>query len=91
MLGTKEDSLEIKGILLLRVDTVDHLKVENDDANWYRLKMIGGQGMELTEENKKIVKGFWTAKTKLEGNPNQDTYIDFVGIKGGRFPVNKRK
>ena len=42
VIGTKETSLEIKGVWLLRGDTVDHLKAANNDENWYRWKMIGG-------------------------------------------------
>jgi len=75
VLGTEETVLEIKGVWLLRGDTVDHLKAANDDANWYSWKMIGGKGVELTEENKKIVEGFWTEETELEGKPIQDSKV----------------
>jgi len=50
--------LEIKSFWLLRGDIVDHFKAANDDKNWYIWKRIGGQGMELIKENKKIVEGF---------------------------------
>lgn len=35
VLGTEETVLEIKGVWLLRGDTVEHLVNANDDANWY--------------------------------------------------------
>merc|ERR1712232_961210 len=75
VLGTEETVLEIKGVWLLRGQTVEHLKNANDDANWYSWKMIGGKGVELTEENKKVVEEFWTAETELEGKPTPQHYL----------------
>merc|ERR1712154_398165 len=68
VLGTEETVLEIKGIWLLRGDTVDHLKKANDDANWYTWTKIGGKGMEVSDENKKVVTGFWTEKMNSREN-----------------------
>lgn len=47
--------------------------------------------MELTKQNKKIVEGFWTAETELYGKPIQDTYIEFVGLRGVMFPRKSKK
>merc|ERR1739845_327488 len=62
ILGTEETALEIKGVWLLRGDTVDHLKNANDDANWYTWKKLSGKDMELSEENKELVKCYWVEK-----------------------------
>ena len=35
VIETKKTSLEIKGVWLMRSDTVDHFKAANDDANLY--------------------------------------------------------
>merc|ERR1712066_796817 len=71
ILGTEETSLEIKGVWLLRGDTVDHLKNANDDANWYTWKKLSGKDMELSEENKELVKCYWVEKKELEGKKIQ--------------------
>jgi len=67
VLGTEETVLEIKGIWLLRGDTVDHLKNANDDANWYTWTKLAGPGLAPTDEVKQQVKDFWCSEETLEG------------------------
>merc|ERR1712183_735491 len=75
ILGTEETSLEIKGVWLLRGDTVDHLKNANDDANWYTWKKLSGKDMELSQENKGLVSSYWIEEKTLEGKEIQDTKV----------------
>jgi elongation factor 1-gamma len=75
VLGTEETSLEIKGIWLLRGDTVDHMKAANDDANWYTWTMLAGKGLAPTDEVKAQVRGYWTEENELEGKPIQDSKV----------------
>jgi len=75
VLGTEETSLEIKGVWLLRGDTVDHLKNANDDANWYSWKLLAGPGQALTDEAKAKVKAYWCEEEELEGKPIQDSKV----------------
>lgn len=75
VLGTEETVLEIKGVWLLRGDTVDHLKQANDDANWYTWTKLGGADMEITDENKEIVRSFWCEESNLEGKQIQDSKV----------------
>ena len=74
-LGTEETVLEIKGVWLLRGDTVDHLKEANDDANWYSWTKLAGPGLAPTDEVKKQVADFWCSETELEGKPIQDSKV----------------
>ncbi|GMH62720.1 hypothetical protein TL16_g07831 [Triparma laevis f. inornata] len=75
LVGTEETVLEIKGIWLLRGDTVDHLKEANDDANWYTWKKLCGPGLAPTEEVKKQVFDYWCQENELEGKPIQDSKV----------------
>lgn len=75
VLGTEETVLEIKGIWLLRGDTVDHLKNANDDANWYNWTKLAGPGLAPTDEVKQQVKDFWCSEETLEGKPIQDSKV----------------
>jgi elongation factor 1-gamma len=72
VIGTEDTVLEIKGVWLLRGDTVEHLINANDDANWYDWTKIAGPGLAPTDEVKAQVKAYWTAETELEGKPIQD-------------------
>jgi len=74
-LGTEETVLEIKGVWLLRGDTVDHLKQANDDANWYTWTKLAGKGLAPTDEVKEQVAAFWCSETELEGKPIQDSKV----------------
>jgi elongation factor 1-gamma len=75
VLGTEETLLEIRGIWLLRGDTVDHLVAANDDANWYDWTKLAGKGLAPTDEVKEQVKAFWTEEEKLEGKQVQDSKV----------------
>lgn len=75
VLGTEETVLEIKGIWLLRGDTVQHLKDANDDANWYTWTKLAGPGLAPTDEVKQQVKDFWCSEETLEGKPIQDSKV----------------
>ena len=75
VLGTEETVLEIKGVWLLRGDTVDHMKEANDDANWYTWKKLGGPGMPISDEDKEVVRSFWCEENELEGKPIQDSKV----------------
>ncbi|GMH57427.1 hypothetical protein TrVE_jg10876 [Triparma verrucosa] len=75
LIGTEDTVLEIKGIWLLRGDTVDHLKQANDDANWYTWKKLCGPGLEPTEEVKKQIFDYWCQENELEGKPIQDSKV----------------
>jgi len=74
-IGTEETVLEIKGIWLLRGDTVDHLKEANDDANWYTWVKLAGPDLEPTDEVKKQVFDYWCSEETLEGKPIQDSKV----------------
>jgi len=75
VLGTEETELLIKGVWLLRGDTVEHLIQANDDANWYTWKKIAGKDMEPTDEVKKMVADYWCSEETLEGLPIQDSKV----------------
>ena len=75
LLGTEETVLEIKGVWLLRGDTVDHLKQANDDANWYTWTKLCGPGLAPTDEVKKQVFDYWCQENELEGKPIQDSKV----------------
>jgi len=75
VLGTEDTVLEIRGVWLFRGDSVDHMKAANDDANWYTWTKLGGAGMEMTDENKEIVRSFWCEESELEGKPIQDSKV----------------
>ena len=75
VLGTEDTSLEIKGLWLLRGDTVEHMVNANDDANWYTWTKLAGKGMPPTDEVKAQVQAYWTADTELEGKPVQDSKV----------------
>lgn len=75
VLGTEDTSLEIKGIWLLRGDTVDHLKNANDDGNWYTWTKLAGPSLAPTDEVKEQVKKFWCEENELEGKPIQDSKV----------------
>jgi len=64
---------EIKGVRLLRGDTVEHLKNANDDANWYTWTKLAGKGLEPTEEAKQKVTDFWVNEETLEDKPILDS------------------
>ena len=71
VLGTEETSLEIKGVWLLRGQTVEHLLTANDDANWYDWIKLD----PTNEEHKKIVTDYWCSEETLEGKPIQDSKV----------------
>jgi len=75
ILGTEETSLEIKGVWLLRGNNVAQLKDANDDANWYTWKKLGGKDLEITEEDKQLVRSYWVIEKTLEGKEIQDTKV----------------
>lgn len=75
VLGTEETVLEIKGIWLLRGDTVQHLVNANDDANWYTWTKLAGQDKPLTDDVKKQVAAYWCEEKELEGKPIQDSKV----------------
>jgi len=75
ILGTEETLLEIKGIWLLRGNDVTFMKSANADANWYTWKKIGGKDLEITEEDKELVRSYWVEKKMLEGKKIQDTKV----------------
>jgi len=75
VLGTEETTLEIKGVWLLRGDTVEHLQQANDDANWYSWKKIAGQDIAITDEVKATVAAYWCSEEELEGKPIQDSKV----------------
>lgn len=75
VLGTEETSLEIKGVWLLRGDTVEHLINANDDANWYTWTKLAGKDMPATDEVKKQVFDYWCSENELEGKPIQDSKV----------------
>jgi elongation factor 1-gamma len=75
VLGTEDTVLEIKGIWLMRGDTVEPMKEANDDANWYTWKKLAGPGLEPTDEVKKQVADFWCSEETLEGKPIQDSKV----------------
>jgi len=75
VLGTEGSLLEIKGLWLLRGDTVQHMVNANDDANWYTWTKIAGQEVELTDETKELVRAYWTEENTLEGKPIQDSKV----------------
>ena len=71
VLGTEETSLEIKGLWLLRGQTVEHLLAANDDANWYDWTKLD----PTNEEHKQMVKDYWCSEETLEGKPIQDSKV----------------
>jgi elongation factor 1-gamma len=75
VLGTEDTKLEIKGIWLLRGDTVEHMVNANDDANWYTWTKLAGKGMSPTDEVKAQVAAYWCSETELEGKPIQDSKV----------------
>jgi elongation factor 1-gamma len=75
VLGTEETVLEIKGMWLLRGDTVEHMIQANDDANWYEWTKLAGKGMDPSEETKAQVASYWINETELEGKPIQDSKV----------------
>jgi elongation factor 1-gamma len=75
VLGTEETKLEIAGVWLLRGHTVEHMVNANDDANWYDWKPLSEKGQPVSEENKALVKAYWTNDTELEGKPIQDSKV----------------
>lgn len=75
VVGTEDTTLEIRGLWLLRGDTVEHMVNANDDANWYTWTKLAGKGLAPTDEVKTRVKTFWTADSELEGKPIQDSKV----------------
>jgi elongation factor 1-gamma len=75
VLGTEETVLEIKGIWLLRGDTVEHMVSANDDANWYTWTKLAGKGLPPTDEVKTQVAAYWCSEDELEGKPIQDSKV----------------
>eukprot|EP00594_Rhizosolenia_setigera_P013081 CAMPEP_0178957772 /NCGR_PEP_ID=MMETSP0789-20121207/11135_1 /TAXON_ID=3005 /ORGANISM="Rhizosolenia setigera, Strain CCMP 1694" /LENGTH=411 /DNA_ID=CAMNT_0020640129 /DNA_START=110 /DNA_END=1345 /DNA_ORIENTATION=- len=75
VLGTEETVLEIKGIWLLRGDTVEHLVNANDDANWYTWTKLAGKGLPPSDEVKAQVAAYWCSENELEGKPIQDSKV----------------
>lgn len=75
VLGTEETTLEIKGVWLLRGDTVEHMVNANDDANWYTWTKLAGKGLPPTEEAKAQVAAYWCSENELEGKPIQDSKV----------------
>ena len=59
VLGTEETVLEIKGVWLLRGDTVQHMIDANDDANWYTWNKLAGNGLAPTDKAKATVAAYW--------------------------------
>lgn len=75
VLGTEETVLEIKGVWLLRGDTVEHMIQANDDANWYEWTKLAGKDMDPSDEAKAQVAAYWINETELEGKPIQDSKV----------------
>lgn len=75
VLGSEDTVLEIKGVWLLRGDTVDHLKQANDDANWYTWTKLAGKDLAPTDEVKEQVKAFWISEETLEDKPIVDSKV----------------
>lgn len=75
VLGTEETVLEIKGVWLLRGDTVEHLVNANDDANWYTWTKLAGKGQPPSDEVKAQVTAYWCSENELEGKPIQDSKV----------------
>lgn len=75
VLGTEETVLEIKGVWLLRGDTVEHMIQANDDANWYEWTKLAGKDMDPSDEVKAQVAAYWINETELEGKPIQDSKV----------------
>lgn len=75
VLGTEETFLEIKGIWLIRGDSIDPMVEANDDANWYTWTKLAGKGLPPTDEVKAQVRAYWTEETELEGKPIQDSKV----------------
>ena len=75
VLGTEETELEIKGMWLLRGDTVEHMINANDDANWYTWTKLAGKDMKPSDEVKARVAAYWCSETELEGKPIQDSKV----------------
>ena len=75
VLGTEDTMLEIKGLWLLRGDTVDYMIQANDDANWYTWTKLAGKELLPTEEVKAQVAAYWCSETELEGKPIQDSKV----------------
>jgi elongation factor 1-gamma len=75
VLGTEETVLEIKGVWLLRGDTVEHMVNANDDANWYTWTKLAGKGLPPSDEVKAQVAAYWCSENELEGKPIQDSKV----------------
>ena len=75
VLGTEETVLEIKGVWLLRGDTVQHMIDANDDANWYTWNKLAGKGLAPTDEAKATVAAYWCSENELEGKPIQGSQV----------------
>jgi elongation factor 1-gamma len=75
VIGSEETVLEIRGVWLLRGDTVDHLKNANDDANWYTWTKLAGKGLPPTDEAKQKVFDFWVNEETLEDKPIVDSKV----------------
>jgi elongation factor 1-gamma len=75
VLGTEETVLEIKGVWLLRGDTVEHIIAANDDANWYTWTKLAGKNLDPTDEVKAQVAAYWCSENELEGKPIQDSKV----------------
>jgi elongation factor 1-gamma len=75
VLGTEETVLEIKGIWLLRGDTIEHMVNANDDANWYTWTMLAGKGLPPSDDVKAQVTAYWCSENELEGKPIQDSKV----------------
>lgn len=75
VLGTEETSLEITGVWLMRGHTVEHICNANDDANWYDWKPLSEKGQPVSDENKALVKLFWTAEDTIDNKPIQDSKV----------------
>ncbi|GKY91104.1 elongation factor 1-gamma [Mayamaea pseudoterrestris] len=71
VLGTEDTTLEIKGVWLLRGQTVEYLLAANDDANWYDWTKLD----PTNEEHKQIVQDYWCSEETLEDKPIQDSKV----------------
>ena len=75
-MGTEETLLEIKGVWLLRGDTIEHMIHSNDDANWYEWTKLAGKDLSISDQVKQTVADYWFQEDELDdGKPIQDIKV----------------
>jgi elongation factor 1-gamma len=68
-LGEEGSEIVVRGMWLIRSDTIQHLIDCNDDAEHYNWTMVAGPGTPLTDESKARIFEYWTSETTIEGLP----------------------